>query len=237
MAYAHSRDEQTPSSAVGEAYDYLRRRIRDGQLQSGVRIKAEEVAAELGISRMPVREAIRQLDTEGLVTIRPNRGAVVTRLSPDEILEVFEMRAALEGIAIRRAIPRFNEDKFEEIGLILSRLDRARPDIDQWILRHSEFHDFICQQSSAYRLCGEVQRLRAAVEPYLRMVMLQSELASGSTEEHRQLIEVIRAGHEETAERVMRTHILETAHELIAALAPPVSAAPGAGAKRSRSRA
>jgi DNA-binding GntR family transcriptional regulator len=237
MAYAlTTREDQAPASAVREAYEFLRRRIRDGQLQSGVRIKAEEVAAELGISRMPVREALRQLDTEGLVTIRPNRGAVVTRLGPDEILELFEMRAALEGIAIRRAVSRFDEDNFEEIGLILSRLDRARPDID-----HGSCATASSTTSSASRamLSGFAARCsvcvrRGTISPHRHA----AERTGGRF--HRGTSAADR-GHprrrRRAAERTMRTHILETAHELIAALIPPAEAGSRPGAKRSPVRA
>jgi len=209
----------TPAtSAFLEAYNYLRERIRDGRLKSGDRIKAEEIANELGISRMPVREAIRQLDSEGLVTIRPNRGAVVTVLNPDDILELFEMRSVLEGLAIRRATERFDEDALDELEMRLTRLSRAEHDFDQWVGRHNEFHDFICARSGGQRLFVDVQRLRTAVEPYLRLV-LRSDLASGAVEEHRRLIEVIRAGDSGAAEETMREHILETAHDLIRMMA------------------
>jgi DNA-binding GntR family transcriptional regulator len=209
-------DSRPAASAYEQAYAFLRQRIRDGRLPGGARVKAEEAAAELGVSRMPVREAIRRLDSEGLLTIRPNRGAVVTALGPEEIVELFEMRAALEGVAIRRAVPRFDEDALVELELLLAGLERARRDVDRWIARHNEFHDLICARSGGRRLAAEVQRLRAAVEPYLR-IGLDRAGADGGAAEHRALLEAIRGGDPDVAERVMREHVLSTAHELVAA--------------------
>ena len=207
----------SPSSAWAEAYTFLRERIRSGHFKSGERIKAEDIAAQLGISRMPVREAIRQLDSEGLLTIRANRGAVVTVLKPDEILELFEMRSVLEGVAIKRAIKRFDDDAFTTLEMHLVRLGRAQADPDLWIDRHNEFHDFICAQSGANRLFTEVRQLRTAVEPYLRMVL--GIMQSGdAVADHQKLIDVIRKGDPDIAEAVIREHVLSTAYDLIRAM-------------------
>jgi DNA-binding GntR family transcriptional regulator len=206
-----------PSSAWAEAYTFLRERIRSGHFKSGERIKAEDIATQLGISRMPVREAIRQLDSEGLLTIRANRGAVVTVLKPDEILELFEMRSVLEGVAIKRAIKRFDDDAFTTLEMHLVRLGRAQADPDLWIDRHNEFHDFICAQSGANRLFTEVRQLRTAVEPYLRMVL--GIMQSGdAVADHQKLIDVIRKGDPDIAEAVIREHVLSTAYDLIRAM-------------------
>ena len=211
-------DFSSTGSAFAEAYNYLRERICDGRLSSGDRIKADDIAGQLGLSRMPVREAIRQLDSEGLLTIRPNRGAVVAVLNPDDILELFEMRSVLEGLAIRRAIDRFDEDAFDELDIRLARLARAKNDSNQWITRHNEFHEFICERSGGARLFADVQRLRTAVEPYLRLV-LGTPRSDGAVDDHRRLVDVIRQGDPEAAEVVMRDHILETAHDFIQVMA------------------
>lgn len=216
--------EEAVSPAWSEAYVYLRERIRNGQFKSGERIKAEDIAGQLGISRMPVREAMRQLDSEGLLTIRANRGAIVTVLNPDEIFELFEMRSVLEGVAIKRAIPHFDADAFAQIELLLARLANAQNDANAWISRHNDFHDFICAQSGAKRLFTEVRKLRIAVEPYLRLV-LQFPRSEEALAEHRELIEVIRAGDPEVAEQVIRRHIVDTAHDLVRSMQLSGSAA------------
>ncbi len=202
------------TSAFAEAYRFLRERIRDGTLTSGTRIKADDIAQQLGLSRMPVREAIRQLDSEGLLTIRPNRGAVVTTLDPQDILELFQMRSVLEGLAARRAAVRCDEAAFEEMELRFNRLERAGSDLHKWISRHNDFHDVICRLSGGNRLFAQVQKLRTAIEPYLRIVLVRPEMERAIAE-HRELMEVIRSGDPDAAEKAMRVHVLGTADDLM----------------------
>jgi DNA-binding GntR family transcriptional regulator len=95
---------QRRRSATDEAYDHLHEMVRTGRLPGGTHVTNEAVAQALGISRIPVREAMRQLATEGFLTIRSNGGATVTSLSPDEVLDLYEMRAVLEGLAFRDSV-------------------------------------------------------------------------------------------------------------------------------------
>lgn len=114
-----------PPSAQQLAYIHLQDRIVSGALPGGTRLKPEPIAQQLGISRMPVREAIRQLNAEGYVTIMPNRGAVVTNRTPEDVIELFEMRAVLEGSrrALRpRSPPQMN----------LTILSRSTPAYSVW---------------------------------------------------------------------------------------------------------
>jgi DNA-binding GntR family transcriptional regulator len=204
-----------PSSAHQQAYAYIREQVQAGRLAGGARVKPEEVANVLGISRMPVREAIRQLDTEGLLTIRPNRGAIVTVLSADRLLELFEMRAVLEGLCARSAAKLFDEDAFDELGLLLVRMDRVANDSDLWIQRHESFHDFICQNSGRPFVAAEVRKLRAAVEPYLRMSRMSAEASADSSRQHREIVDALLTGDGATAERVMRAHIDSTVGDVM----------------------
>ena len=113
-------------TAQEEAYLYLRESILSGDLPGGTRLDIARVATHLGMSRMPVREALRQLASEGLVVIRPNRGVAVTQLTPEDVLEIFEMRAALEGLAARLARPHLDEAAFQDLEHILQRMDTNR---------------------------------------------------------------------------------------------------------------
>lgn len=199
-------------TAQQQAYLYLSDEIQSGRLAGGQRVKPEEIAAVLGISRMPVREAIRQLDAEGLLTIRPNRGAIVTVLSPDRLAELFAMRAVLEGLCARWAAARFDEDSFDEIELLLKRMNRTT-DVSLWIDRHESFHDFICEMSGRPHAAAEVRKLRAAVKPYLRMS--QSRLQATSAEQHQALIDALRSGDPQHAEQIMRAHVDSTVDDLM----------------------
>jgi len=213
-AYAMS-DAQ---SAQNLAYTLIRDRIRSGRLTGGSRVVAEEIATELAISRMPVREAIRQLDSEGLLTIRPNRGAVVVELNAEELVELFEMRAVLEGLAARHAVTRLDDDGEDQLFLALRRLNRAATSVDAFIEQHNALHALICGLGTAGgsrgRLATETERLRAAVEPYLRLYFSHHGGAETTVAEHAGLIDVLLTRDPDAVESAMRRHILSTATDL-----------------------
>jgi DNA-binding GntR family transcriptional regulator len=203
-------------SAQRLAYAHIRERIRAGTLAGGERVVPEAIAAELSISRMPVREAIRQLDSEGLLTIRPNRGAIVTTLTPEDVLELFEMRAVLEGLAARRAAVLMDEDTEDQLVLILRRMRRATgTSVDAFIEQHNAFHEAIGARGGGTWLSAENKRLAAAVEPYLRLYFTHLEKAQFTIEEHVALLDVLLTRNPDRAELAMREHVLSTAPDLV----------------------
>jgi len=107
-------------TVVEAAAEELRMRILSGALQEGAQLRQEILAAELGVSRIPLREALRLLEGEGLVTIVPHRGAVVSVLSPDEIGELFDLRLLIEPDLIRRAVPHMGPDDLREAEATLA---------------------------------------------------------------------------------------------------------------------
>jgi DNA-binding GntR family transcriptional regulator len=196
-------------SAQALAYNYLIDEIRSGRLRGGTHVVADKVARTLGISRMPVREAIRQLSTEGFMSIRSNRGAVVTSLGREEIVELYEMRAVLEAFAMRLVTARIDSQGLEEAEIALQRLDRARTDPDWFISAHDQFHDAFLAYCPRPRLVDEIRRIRHATEPYLRMTLRVSSTALGNTtREHADVIEQVRSRDPDVAEAGMREHIL-----------------------------
>jgi DNA-binding GntR family transcriptional regulator len=196
-------------SAQALAYRYLVDEIRSGRLAGGTHVVADKVAQALGVSRMPVREAIRQLASEGFMTIRSNRGAVVTSLGRDEIAELYEMRAVLEAFAMRLVAERIDRQGLEEAEIALQRLDRARTDVDWFITAHDQFHDVLLDYCPRPRLVEEIRRIRHATEPYLRMTLRVSSTAiRNTTREHAEVIAQIRTRDPDVAEAGMREHIL-----------------------------
>lgn len=202
-------------TAQQQAYTYIRDRILNGDLAAGAWLNTSAIADELALSRIPVREAVRQLDAEGLVMIRPNRGAIVTDLQPADVEELFEIRAALEALAIRRALPRLVGETFDDLEALRLRMDRVRGDPKAWLPRHREFHDFLCQASGMPRLAAEIRRVELAVQPYLMMYIS----VYGHTEmpgyEHGTLIDAIRTGNSNLAELTMRDHVLSAGRGVV----------------------
>jgi len=216
------------ATAQQQAYDFVREAILSGTYPGGSRIDIPQVARSLGMSRMPVREALRQLEAEGLVTIRPNRGAVVTVLTPDDVVELFSMRAVLEGLAARLAVPRLDAEALEELEHLLARMDRSAGNLPAWLRNHNAFHDSIARRSGRARLAAQVELLRRAVEPYLRVHAgtYESEEILGA--EHRLLLDVLRARDPRQAEAAAREHVERAGQAIVdaikrAALRPAVS--------------
>lgn len=196
-----------PATAQQEAYQYLRERILTGDLSGNDRLNPAEIAQSLGISRMPVREALRQLDAEGLVVMRPNRGAVVTSLTSREVEEIFEIRVALEALAARFAVPHMTKHALDELNMLRQRLDASRHDPLQWIRRHDELHQFICEIGNRKRLAFELARVRQSVQPYVLMYMRVFETIEMPGLEHSTLIDALASGDAQLAETVMRDHV------------------------------
>jgi DNA-binding GntR family transcriptional regulator len=210
-------------SAQQLAYDHLHAEIVSGRLRGGLRIKPEPIASQLGVSRMPVREAIRQLDAEGFVTIRPNRGAVVTQRTPDDALELFEMRAVLEGLAVRLGARNAQPDDLAELDHLITVMHRAAGDPARWAERHDQFHDRLCDLSNRPRLISDVRRLRLAVKPYVRMYAATHDNPEIPGHEHELILDAVRDRDARRAERLTIAHIMTNAEEIAAYLAEPAA--------------
>ena len=194
-------------TAQEEAYIYLRDAILSGHYPGGTRLDLNEIARAVRASRMPVREAIRQLDAEGLVSIRPNRGAVVTQLTSDDIVELFETRAVLEGLAARVAAPRIDTDALDELQGILARMEKARGAAATWLRHHDEFHAAICRWSGRQRLVEQTTLVRRMIEPYLRVHAGVYDPPEIGGSEHGSLIEALATRDPTRAEAALRRHV------------------------------
>ncbi|PKU23773.1 GntR family transcriptional regulator [Telmatospirillum siberiense] len=209
-------DPQSYSSAQEEAYRFILAAIREGRYRPGDHLIAKDVAAELQLSRMPVREALARLAVEGLVTTRPNRGAVVTRLTADEISELFEIRAVLEGLALRLAIPSIDAGVISELNGFLDRMEQSDAgENGQWNHHHQAFHQYLSGLSRRPTLIRQINSLYATIDPYLRIWFHHAEKPRGATPPQRLLVEAIKKGDPAEAEAAMRAHVLRTAPSLV----------------------
>jgi DNA-binding GntR family transcriptional regulator len=219
MTSLQATDAFSASTAEEEAYRHVLKGIRTGRFRPGTRLIPEGIANEIGMSRMPVREAFRRLSTEGLVLIRPNRGCVVAGLTTDEIYEIFEIRSVLEGLAIRLATPRFDVDAFSELDRLLARMQTSAKGGDDWVTRHRQFHEYLCSYCSRPKLIRQIARLHVTIEPYLRIWLHHADKPLSADEEHRAIVEILKAGDPIAAEEMIERHILETAPALAAFVA------------------
>ncbi len=207
------------ATAQDEVYDLLKSRILSGEFAGGMRLNPAEIGAMLGVSRTPVREALHRLDIEGLVTINPNRGVVVTSLTVDEVRELFKIRTSLEMLAAGEAARHLHEDALDEFELLLRRMERAKGDPREWVARHEAFHDRIYEFARMPRLSAEIRRLREAIHPYLRLyidVYHQTEMPGN---EHRAMLAEMSRRDPERAARAIRDHIEHAGAGVLAFLA------------------
>lgn len=204
-----------PQTAEQYVYGYLRDSILNGKLRGGDRIDQEKTARELVVSRMPVREAIRRLDSEGLVVHQPHRGVLVTVLGPVAVLELFEMRSVLEGLATSLAVQSMTEESLTALEAQLERMDRVRTNPAAWLQRHDDFHERICTLAHRPRLAKEIRKLRQSVTPYIRLYLAAYSDVEMPGFEHRALLDAIRRRDPQIAERTIREHVMSAARGVI----------------------
>jgi DNA-binding GntR family transcriptional regulator len=203
------------ATAQQEAYRYLRDRILSGEYAGDERLNPSEIALLLGISRMPVREALRQLDAEGLVTMRPNRAAHVRQLTAVEVEDLFEIRTALEVMAVRPAVRALTNESLADLKAMTERMDRARHDPVEWLKRHDDFHDAITALGRRTRLREELLRVRLAIRPYLLMYMKVFQTVEMPGLEHSSVLDALASSDVARAEDAMRVHVANPGQGLI----------------------
>jgi DNA-binding GntR family transcriptional regulator len=194
-------------SAERIAYDYLRERILSGAFPGGAPILQQEIANHLGVSRIPVRDALKHLSAEGLVIIESNRRVLVTKTTLEDVREIFSMRSVLEGLSARMGAENWQPPALQKLSLLVERMESAEADPGEWLRVHEEFHRLIWRQAGMSRLQRELQRLSAAVEPYLRVFLAGRGMGELEGSKHRALLDAIKTGDPDVAERAMRDHI------------------------------
>lgn len=205
--------------------EVLRQAISDGRLAAGRPLRQVELAAELGVSRIPLREALRRLEAEGLVRHSPHRGAVVAELSWQEAREIGEMRLALELLALRRAVPRLDPATLDRAEALLAEAERTT-DPGRWSALNRQFHTALYAPSERPLLLAHIERLHHNLDRYMRLVLGDLGHQRVSQDEHAALLAACRAGDAETACAVLEHHIATADARLVAHL----EAASGEGA-------
>lgn len=195
------------SSPVERAYHYVLDSILSGELEPGMRVPTEAVAESLGISRMPVRDALRQLEGDGAVTIFANRGASVAKYAPAEVIEIIEMRAVLEALAARLALPVMGPNEIDELEHLLRRMENVHEDLPSWISAHDHFHNYLTACSKKPLIIQQTQRMRLMLRPYFRTYYEESRELEITGLEHKALIEAVKAGDPEVLEWKVRAHV------------------------------
>ncbi len=197
--------------------DALREAILRGIFRAGKPLRQDEIAKEFGVSRIPVREAMRQLEAEGLITFSPNRGATVSVLSPADVQEIYEIRVALETMALEFAIFNMNDADFVRAQELIA-ITETTSDIARWAELNWEFHSTLYAPADRPRLLSLIQTLYVNVDRYIRLQLQQMNYLERSQKEHALLLDACQNRDIATATQLLRDHIGVAGVELVSYL-------------------
>lgn len=195
----------------------LREAIVNGVLKPGERLMEIQLAEELGVSRTPVREAIRKLELEGFVIMIPRRGTYVADLSIKDINEVFEVRTALEVLAAGLAAERITEEELEQMERLLVSIGEyiEKGDLEKIVEVDSTFHDILYQATRNDRLVQIINNLREQLTRFRSISMAYPGRLKNTLEEHSRLVEALAARDHELAERLATEHMENSEQTLL----------------------
>lgn len=205
---------QSLSAAVVER---LREKILSGEIQEGEQLRQDAIASEFQISRIPVREALSHLAAEGLITIVANRGAVVSALSPDEIMQLFETRAVLECYMLRCAIANVKEEDFRRAEEILRHYEESLEkdsEVKSWGLWNWSFHSALYEPANRPVMLSFLKTLNMNCDRYTRLHLVFTRDLHRAGQAHRELLEVCKTRDAEAASAALWKHITDAGQYL-----------------------
>lgn len=207
-------------TAAEVAEEWLREEILAGRLKPGARIDQDAAAKELGMSRIPIREALTKLSHSGLVTVRPRRGARVAPISIDHIEEVYMMRASLESLAARLAAQHMTNEVISRLEEILAEIREAidTHDAERLFNLNRDFHTTGYSASGKAFLNSHINNLRDHCDRYRHLQVRMRDRTIESLEEHRQILDAWASRDAVTAERCTRINLTNSGAALTSQL-------------------
>jgi DNA-binding GntR family transcriptional regulator len=215
--------------------DALRNAIVDGTLAPDTPLRQDAIARHFSVSAIPVREALRQLASEGWATIEVHKGASVASLSADEAREIYEIRSALESLALGLAIPLHTSATLREVSALFNAARRER-DPSLYVARNEAFHLSLYAPAARPRLFEMIATLHRRGERYLRLKLDFPQYKRESDAEHAEILAAVKRGDVDAAQSLVSAHLLGTG-ELIHRFLTTNAPASGAAARRTRRRA
>jgi DNA-binding GntR family transcriptional regulator len=197
-----------PQTAQEAVLAELRRAVAGGELRPGEQILQDALAEKFGVSRVPLREALKILEGEGQIVYRPHRGYFVAELDVDDLREVYRIRDLLESEAVRTAVPRLTAKDLEVIERASDAVDEAASggDLVAMAAANRRFHFALIEACGLPRLVRLVRILWDATDAYRSMYYLDTAHRTAVRDEHRAVIDALHRGDAETAVRVLREH-------------------------------
>ena len=214
---------RTTSSKKGmpvreRAYEYLKSAILSGRFNPGKRLTEEHLAEEMGVSRTPVREALHKLELEGLIKPLETRGFIVSKDSREEVEELFDMRAILEGYGLRVISEKVSEDLLEQLNGLIGKAEDAlrRKQIREVFKWNTQFHDTIHRMvAGKKRLHRLLVNVRKYVLRYREDTLQYPDGGRRALDGHRKIVLALRLRDPDLCERVMREHIQQAKEDAL----------------------
>jgi DNA-binding GntR family transcriptional regulator len=214
----HRSDRRIKRLSIPEAVaQSLQQRILSGEFKEGEALIQEALAAEYQVSRMPIREALRQLEATGLVAMQMHKGAVVTSVPLEQIGELFELRALLEGELLGYSLPRLTEAHLAAARAILAELEQAYLDneVSRWGELNWQFHRSLYVAADRVQTMALVQTVNIQTDRYIRLQLLLTNAIAGAEADHTELLRLCAAGEVKPAVAFLRKHIREAGTNLV----------------------
>lgn len=200
-------DDYKPLREV--VFENIRKAIIEGVLKPGERLMEIQLSEQLGVSRTPVREAIRMLELEGLVVMLPRKGAYVANISKKDLMDILEVRVGLEGLAAYCATDRMTKDHIKKLETISKELEEAvyKNDVETMLTKDEEFHTLIFEATGNKRLISMMINIWETVYRFRLMYMSDYSSAVNIVDEHKKIIEAFKKGKANLAEKLAKEHI------------------------------
>ena len=200
-----------------EVANQIRGMIRNGILVKGQKIDEKYLCESMGVSRTPVREALRMLSSEGLIDLIPNKGAYISQPPIKEIQDMFEVMSVLEGTCARLATKRMTTKDYSKIEALHKELEKhySRQDHEAYLQNNNTYHVFIQELSGNKVLNAVINGLRQKILLYRHRQLYQPKRFKQSIQEHRDLLEAFRKRDAAFAERLMKRHLLKQCEALV----------------------
>lgn len=217
MKVEYNEAEVSSGSLSSRVFSQLQNDILNGEYQPGDSLIETKLSEELGVSRTPIREAIRQLELEGLVRSIPNKGAVVKGISAKDIEDIYTIRMLIEGLAARWATEKITPEELKELkeAAELEEFYTAKNDLNHLLHFDSRFHDIIFKASKSKPLMHTLSTFHHYVQRARSMSLNSPERAQKALEEHKAILKAIIEGDAEKAERLTTEHVKNASINLL----------------------
>jgi len=212
-----NQDGAEKYSLRGKIFNILRQKILDGKYLPGDSLIETKLAEELGVSRTPIREAIRQLELEGLVDSIPNKGVIVRGISAKDIEDIYTIRTMLEGLAARWAVEKISNQELENLknNFELMEFYTAKGDIEQIAKLNTQFHEIIFKATKS----GILQHILTDFQYYVQWARYYSLKSPGrpleTLEEHRKIVGALYSKNPDNAEKYVNEHIINSSRNIV----------------------